>query len=121
MRVFSLRRDQLTLLDASLEGRLSDALAAVAREDGDPILTVERVRPPDGSPSLWFLHVIGGSQPFRFAVTDRRVLGVIAHVYLVDHIEDLKAELRWRVTGRQTTEQLDFDHPWPRRHQGDPS
>lgn len=117
MRVFSLARDHLRLVDNALEGRLSDALSAVAREGGDPILTVERVHATDGSPSSWFLLVAGGSRPCRFAVTDLRALGVVAHVYLVDHIEDLKNDLRLRVTGGQTNEQLAFDfrHPFPRQ------
>ena len=116
MRVFSLQRDQLALLDSSLQGQLSDALTTVAREGGDPVLTVERVHPPDGNPSSWFLHVVGGSRPYRFVVADLRALGVVAHVYLVDFIEELKADLRLRVTGGKTDEQLafDFSQEWPR-------
>ena len=123
MRIFSLTRDHLLLLDNAFEGRVSAALAEAARDGGNPALTVERVRPPDGGPSLWYLHVIGGSQRCRLAVTDLRALGVIAHVYLVDHMEDLKADLRLGVIGGQTAEQLEFDfrHPWSRRHPGDPS
>ena len=117
MRVFSLQRDQLALLDSSLQGRLSDALTTVAREGGDPTLTVERVRPPDGSPSSWFLLVTGNPQPRRFAITDLRVLGVVAHVHLVDYVEDLKSDLRLRVTSSHTEEQLafDFSQQWLRQ------
>ena len=117
MRVFSLQRDHLLLLDNALQGRLSDALAAVARGGGDPILSVERVRPPDGSSSSGYLLVLGGLQGHRFKITDLRILGVIAHVYLVDYVEDLKADLRLRVTGGQTNEQMEFDfnQQWPRR------
>lgn len=116
MRVFSLQRDQLALLDSSLQGRLSDALTTVAREGGDPTLTAERFRPPDGSPSSWFLLVTGNGQSRRFAITDLRVLGVVAHVHLVDYVEDLKSDLRLRVTGDQANEQLafDFSQEWSR-------
>lgn len=123
MRVFSLAKEHLLLLDNALHGRLSHALTEVAREGGDPVLTVERVHPPEGSPSSWYLHVTGSSQPRRFEITDLRVFGVVAHVHLVDYVEDLKADLRLRVTSDQTAEQLafDFDHQWSHRHPGDPS
>ena len=123
MRVFALKPDHLRILDTALHGRLADALAEVAREGGDPVLCVERVRSADGNPSPWYLHVLGGSQPRRFEITDVRVLGVIAHVYLVDHIEDLKNDLRLRVTGSQTDEQLEFNfrQTWSPPHPADPS
>lgn len=123
MRVFSLARDHLLLLDNGLQGRLSDALAEVAREGGDPSVSVERARPVGGRPSSWFLLVLGGSQPCRFEIKDLRALGVTAHIYLVDLIEELKADLRLRVVGDQAHEQLEFQFcdPWPRRHPGEAS
>lgn len=123
MRVFSLRRDQLTLLDSSLRGRLSESLADVARNGGDPELRAERSRSPEGGPSIWVVIVEGGRLPVRFEVIDPRGLGVAAYVHLSDYIEELRNDVSSRIQEGQANEQLelDFCHPWSRRPAGDPS
>lgn len=117
MFVFSLRRDQLLLLDSALQGRLANALAAVARQGGDPELRVERMKPPAGGPSSWVVVVHGGTQQHRFEVNDLGGLGVVGNIYLSDHIAEIRADLSERFRSSPTVEQLelDFQSPWPRQ------
>jgi len=123
MRVFSLPRDHLLILDNALHGHLSDALAEVARDGGDPILFVERIRPTDGSPSSWRVVVSGGAGSHRFEVKTPAGLGVAAQVYLKDLVAEMSADLSARVRAEKAAEQMEFDFHdlWSRWRQGDPS
>jgi len=123
MRVFSLKPDYLRVLDTALHGCLADALVAVGREGGDPVLCVERVRSVDGTPSSWFVVVSGGTRTYRFEVTDPAGLGIAARVYFSDHLAELTADLSAKVQRDEAAEQMEFDfrHPLPRHTRGDPS
>ena len=109
VRIFSLPRDHLRLLDCALHGRLSDALAEVARHGGDPELCADRVRPPGGGPSSWCVIVRGGTQLYRFEVNDVSSLGIAAHIHLVDYVDELRADIAERARDRSVVERMDLE------------
>jgi len=116
MRVFALMPDHLRILDTALHGRLADALADIAREGGDPVLGVERIKSWNGAPSSWYLLVLGGSRTHRFEITAPAALGVTAQIHLKDHVAELAAELTARAKRDEAADQLEleFQRPWSR-------
>jgi len=99
--LFNLSTDQLHLLDEALDGRLSVALADAARSGGDLELRAVRERANPARPSKWTLVVRAGHFE-RHMMMDEAItgLGVVAHIFLTDIVDDLKADLAASVQGR---------------------
>lgn len=115
MRHSTLPPDHLAVLERALEGQLSHAVAQITQAGGDPQLHAERIQPGGNGTSEWNLLVVGAGQVHRLPV--RQGIGLIAvlHVYTVDFLEDLKADLAAGLQDRQAVEsmQLDRDLLWP--------
>jgi len=120
MRLLNVTADHMRILDHSLDGRLSSALVEAAGK-GEIEVHALRSRPILSKPSSWTLVVRGGDFERSLPVERISGLGVIANIYLLDVIEDLKADLALRVCGAGHLDSLDECLLWNRSRQGDPS
>ena len=116
MRVFSLIRGHLAVLDNALHGRLSEALTEIAEHGGDPELHAER---PQSADEKWVLVVAGAGRLHRFEVDDIIGVGVVAHIHIIDYVAELRSDLARRHRDRALVDGMDFDGPVPRPRRSD--
>ncbi len=114
MRIFSLPRDHLRLLDIAVHGRLSDALIEIARNGGDPEIHAERPTSPN---DRWALVVTGAGYRQRFEISKVVGLGVAAHIHLTDYTDELKADIARCLRDCKVSDEMDLEGqlPWPHR------
>lgn len=116
MRLLTLNVEHLRILNDALDGRLFSALADAARSGSDLELRAIRNRPDPTQPSAWTLLVLAGGFERRFTFdTAVAGLGVVAHIYLSDIVDDLKADLAALVHNSLEAGTLDDHIAWPRR------
>ena len=122
MNLLNLKADHLRILNESLNGQLSSALLDAAKHGGDLELLSIRERPDKTGPSRWTLVVRAGDVEHRFPMDHALAgLGVTAHIYVTDLIDELKADLAASVCSQVPLESMDECSPWSCNKCGEPS